>query len=183
MPGNIEALQEQVVATVKRLQREAEDLDYVINRIQTGVDFVPIEVRETIQQWKDGKAYRDDNFEDLKRKFRHKAYSIEDGWELYYMYADWIIKQRNKLLIFIKLLVGVEATQGEPFLAVVKRAEQVEWDRESEMDMDVVLMLKDIRDIYQLTREIERRLQDLEVVCRKRSKLVIAPEWEPRGSL
>jgi len=184
MPGvNIEAVQEQVVALVKRMEQEAEDLDYVINRIQTGVDFVPIEVQETIRQWKDGKAYKNDTFEDLKRKFRHKAYSIDDGWELYYMYSDWVVKQRQKLLVFVRLLVGVEPKPSEHFLATIKRAEQTEWDKESEMDMDVVFMLKDIRDIYLLSLQIEKRMKDLEVVCRQRSDMIISPTWEPKGSL
>ena len=178
----IRTVKEQVNLVSKSMEKEVEDLEYLINKIQTGVDFLPIQVQETINKWKDGEVYRRSTLDDLKLKFRYQAYSIDDGLELLYMYTDWIAKQRQRLRKFINVL-GTETETEESIPAAVQRAEKEEWSKNLEMNMDVIGSLKEIRNIYQTTVNMEHRLKDLEKVCKKRSEQIISPRWEPKGSL
>jgi len=172
-----------ITQMLEQVERESEDLDYVINKLQTGVDFLPIQVQDTINKWKRGEVYRRQTLGDLKLKFRYQAYSIDDGLELLYMYGDWIIKQRQLLFKFINQF-GTKADEAEDdLLEVVTRAEEAQWARSLEIDMDVLESLKMIRDIHQTMTTMEMRLRDLERVCKKRSDQIIAPQWEPKGTL
>ena len=92
-----EAIHQQIRLTAERVDKEAQDLDFIKNRIETGVDFLPLEFKQTIEEWKKGQMLRHTTFDDLKLKFRYKAYSIEDGYELLYRYSDWLVQQRQKL--------------------------------------------------------------------------------------
>lgn len=178
----VDVIKERILSAEKNVEQEAKDLDYVINKIQTGVDFVPIEVAETIRQWKEGQAYQRSTFEDLKRKFRYKAYSVEDGWELLHMYHEWIQRQRQILRTFVDQL-GTKSDEPEDLISAIRRAEKSEWEKDSEMDMEIILSLREIEDMFHVTGKMEQRLQDLEVACRKRANQIIAPDWEPKGSL
>lgn len=178
----VDIIKERILAAGKKIEQEAKDLDYVINKIQTGVDFLPIEVAETIRQWKEGQAYQRSTFDDLKRKFRYKAYSVEDGWELLHMYHEWILQQRQTMRTFIDQL-GTKPNELEDLIPAIRRAEENEWDKESEMDMEVILSLREIEDMFHITVKMEQRLPELETACRKRADQIIAPDWEPKGSL
>lgn len=182
---NVKILQtkKKITQTLEQVERETEDLDYVINKLQTGVDFLPIQVQDTITKWKRGEIYRRSTLGDLKLKFRYQAYSIDDGLELLYMYGDWIIKQRQLLYKHLAAL-GCKADEAEEDLPdAVARAEEAQWGRSLEIDMDVLESLKMVRDIYQILANMELRLRDLETVCKKRSDQIIAPQWEPKGTL
>ena len=168
---------------LEQVEREAEDLDYVINKLQTGVDFLPIQVQDTINKWKRGEVYRRNTLGDLKLKFRYQAYSIDDGLELLYMYGDWILKQRQLLYKCINLLGTKTDETEDDLLEAVARAEETQWARSLEIDMDILESLKMIRDIHQIMANMELRLRDLERVCKKRSDQIIAPQWEPKGTL
>ena len=175
-------IKEQILLISRAMEKEVEDLEYVINKMQTGIDFLPIQVQETISRWKEGEIYRRSTLDDLKLRFRYQAYSIDDGLELFYVYSDWIVKQRQRLLKFISAL-GTEPGQEESLLAAVDRAEKAEWSKNLDINMDVIASLKEIRDIYQTTINMEHRLKDLETVCKKRSDQIIQPQWEPKGLL
>lgn len=177
-----EAIHQQVRSHAQAVAKEIEELDYIKNRIQAGVDFLPIEFRQTVDDWKEGRVLRHSSFEDLKLKFRYKAYSIEDGYELLYMYNRWITQQWQKLRVFIRLL-GTEVESSESIQAAIERAERNEREKYLEMDVDVIFTLRDIRDVLDKLIGMETILKELEVVCRKRSEQIIAPAWEAKGSL
>ncbi len=176
------AIHQQVRLTAERVEQEAQELEFIKNRIQAGVDFLPIEVGLTIEQWKAGKIYRHRTFEDLKLKFRYQAYSIEDGYELLYRYQEWMAQHRQRLWVFIRLLGG-KADKTESIQAAIEQIECGEREKYLEMDVDVIFTLNDIRAILEKLIGMEAILKELETVCRKRSEQVIAPSWEARGSL
>jgi chemotaxis protein histidine kinase CheA len=177
-----EAIHQQVRSTAEAVAKEAQELEFIKNRIETGVDFLPIEFKQTVDDWKEGRVLRHSSFDDIKLKFRFKAYSIEDGYELLYMYDHWIAQQRLKLRVFIRLL-GTEVESSESIQAAIERAERNEREKYLEMDVDVIFTLHAIRDIFDKLIGMETVLKELEVVCRKRSEQIIAPVWEAKGSL
>ena len=177
-----QAIHEQVRLTGEKVEKEMADLDFIKNRIEAGVDFLPLEFKLTIDQWKQGQILRHNTFDDLKLKFRYKAYSIEDGYELLYRYTDWLEQQRQKLRLFIKLL-GTEPDSAESIQASIERAEHRERQKYLEMDVEVIFALRDIRSILEKLIEMETILRQLEEVCHKRSEQIIAPSWESKGSL
>ncbi|MFZ1830183.1 MAG: hypothetical protein WAW42_15775 [Candidatus Competibacteraceae bacterium] len=177
-----EALQQQVRSVAALVEKEIHDLDFIKNRIEADVDFLPIEFQQTIEDWKAGKILRRSTFDDLKLKFRYKAYSIEDGYEMFYLYNQWLSQQQQKLWVFIRLL-GTEVDPSESIQAAIERAEHAEREKYLEMDVDVIFTLRDIRTILERLISMETVLKELEVVCRKRSEQIIAPPWEARGSL
>lgn len=177
-----EAIHQQVRTVTALVEKEIHDLEFIKNRIEADVDFLPIEFQQTIENWKAGKIFRRSTFEDLKLKFRYKAYSIEDGYEMLYLYNEWLIQQRQKLRVFIRLL-GTEVEPLESIQAAIERAERTEREKYLEMDVDVIFTLRDIRAILEKLIGVETVLKDLEAVCRKRSEQIIAPPWEARGSL
>lgn len=177
-----EALHQQVRSVAEFVEKETRDLEFIKNRIEADVDFLPIEFRQTIEDWKAGKVFRRRTFDDLKLKFRYKAYSIEDGYEMFYLYNEWLNQQRQKLRVFIRLL-GTEVDSSESIQAAIERAERNEREKYLEMDVDVIFTLRDIRTILEKLISMETVLRELEAVCRKRSEQIIAPPWEARGSL
>lgn len=177
-----EALHQQVRSAAELVEKEVHDLEFIKNRIETNVDFLPIEFRQTIEDWKAGKIFRRSTFDDLKLKFRYKAYSIEDGYEMFYLYNEWLNQQRQKLRVFIRLL-GAEVDSSESIQAAIERVEKTEREKYLEMDVDVIFTLRDIRAILEKLIGMETVLRELEAVCRKRSEQIIAPPWEARGSL
>ncbi|MBK8181819.1 MAG: hypothetical protein IPK63_02420 [Candidatus Competibacteraceae bacterium] len=177
-----EAIRQQVFLTAEKVTKEVADLDFIKNRIQAGVDFLPIEFRQTIDDWKKGATLRNSTFDDLKLKFRYKAYSIEDGYELLYLYNDWLAQQRQKLRVFIRLL-GTEVDPMESIQAAIERAEIHEREKYLEMDVDIIFTLREIRSILENLMRMEAILRELEIVCQKRSEQIIAPPWEAKGSL
>ncbi|TVR59806.1 MAG: hypothetical protein EA420_15315 [Candidatus Competibacteraceae bacterium] len=178
----VEAIHQQVRSVTEVVEKEAQELEFIKNRIQAGVDFLPIEVGLTIAQWKEGKLYRHRTFEDLKLKFRYQAYSIEDGYELLYRYHEWMAQHRQKLRVFIRLLGG-DADKTESIQAAIERLERSERAKYLEMEVDVIFTLSDIRAILEKLIGMEAILKEFETVCRKRSEQVISPSWEARGSL
>ncbi|HOW77063.1 MAG TPA: hypothetical protein P5102_12995 [Candidatus Competibacteraceae bacterium] len=177
-----EALHQQVRSVAELVEKEVHDLEFIKNRIEADVDFLPIEFRQTIEDWKAGKIFRRSTFDDLKLKFRYKAYSIEDGYEMLYLYNEWLSQQRQKLRVFIRLL-GTEVDPLESIQAAIERAERAEQEKYLEMDVDVIFTLRDVRAILEKLIGMEAVLKELEAVCRKRSEQIIAPPWEARGSL
>ncbi len=177
-----EALHQQVRSAAELVEKEVHDLEFIKNRIEANVDFLPIEFQQTIQDWKAGKIFRRSTFEDLKLKFRYKAYSIEDGYEMLYLYNEWLNQQRQKLRVFIRLM-GAEVDSSESIQAAIERVEKTEREKYLEMDVDVIFTLRDIRAILEKLIDMETVLRELEAVCRKRSEQIIAPPWEARGSL
>jgi len=177
-----EAIHQQVSLHAEAVTKEIQELEYIKNRIQAGVDFLPIEFKQTVDDWKEGRVLRHSSFEDLKLKFRYKAYSVEDGYELLYMYNQWLAQQWQKLRVFIHLL-GAEVEPAESIQAAIERAERTEQEKYLEMDVDVIFTLRDIRGILDRLIGMETVLKELEAVCRKRSEQIIAPAWEARGSL
>ena len=177
-----EAIHQQVRLNAEAVAKEIQELEYIKNRIEAGVDFLPIEFRQTVDDWKEGRVLRHSSFGDLKLKFRYKAYSVEDGYELLYMYKRWITQQWQKLRVFIRLL-GTEVESSESIQAAIERAERNEREKYLEMDVDVIFALHEIRDILDKLIGMETLLKELEAVCRKRSEQIIAPEWEAKGSL
>jgi len=177
-----EAIHQQVRLTAEKVEKEVRDLEFIKNRIEAGVDFLPIEFKQTIDEWKKGRILRQSTFEDLKLKFRYKAYSIEDGYELLYLYGDWLAQQRQKLRVFIRLM-GNDADKADSIQAAIERAEQREREKYLEMDVDVIFTLRDVRAILEKLIGMETVLKQLEEVCRKRSEQIIAPSWEAKGSL
>lgn len=177
-----EALHQQVRSAAELVEKEVHDLEFIKNRIEADVDFLPIEFQQTIADWKAGKAFRRSTFDDLKLKFRYKAYSIEDGYEMFYLYNEWLSQQRQKLRVFIRLL-GAEVDPLESIQAAIERVEKTEREKYLEMDVDVIFTLRDIRAILEKLIGMETVLRELEAVCRKRSEQIIAPPWEARGSL
>jgi hypothetical protein len=176
------AIHQQVRLTTELVEKEAQELEFLKNRIQAGVDFLPIKVNLTIDQWKEGRIYRHNTFDDLKLKFRYQAYSIEDGYELLYLYHNWLAQQRQKLRVFVRLL-GTEVEKSESIQAAIERAERHEREKYLEMDVDVIFTLHDIRAILEKLIGMETTLKELEGVCRKRAEQIIAPSWEAKGSL
>ncbi|MDS4040364.1 MAG: hypothetical protein RKP20_04230 [Candidatus Competibacter sp.] len=177
-----EAIHQQVRLHAELVDKEVQELEYIKNRIQVGVDFLPIEFRQAIDDWKKGMAFRRSTFEDLKLKFRYKAYSVEDGYELLYMYNAWMVQQRQKLRVFIRLL-GTDVDRAESILAAIEQAERSEREKYLEMDVDVIYALHNIRSILEKLIGMETILKELEAVCRKRSEQIISPSWEAKGSL
>ncbi|MBL8251690.1 MAG: hypothetical protein JNK31_08490 [Candidatus Competibacter sp.] len=177
-----EAIHQQIRLTAERVDKEAQDLDFIKNRIETGVDFLPLEFKQTIEEWKKGQMLRHSTFDDLKLKFRYKAYSIEDGYELLYRYGDWLDQQRRKLRVFIRLL-GTVVDDKESIPAAIERAEQNEREKYLEMNVDALFALNDVRGVLGKLIGMEAILKELEIVCRKRSEQIIAPSWEAKGSL
>ena len=177
-----EAIHQQVRSTAEAVAKEAQELEFIKNRIEAGVDFLPIEFKQTVDDWKEGRVLRHSSFDDIKLKFRFKAYSIEDGYELLYFYHHWIAQQRLKLRVFVRLL-GTEVESSESIHAAIERAERNEREKYLEMDVDVIFTLHDIRDILDRLIGMETVLKELEAVCRKRSEQIIAPAWEAKGSL
>ena len=177
-----EAIHQQVRLTAEQVEKEVQEMDFIKNRIQAGVDFLPIEFRQTIDDWKVGKVFRRSTFDDLKLKFRYKAYSLEDGYELLYMYSEWLAQQQQKLRVFVRLM-GTSVEKGETIQAAIERAERNERDKYLEMDVDVIFTLRDIRGILEKLISMENILKELEDVCRRRSEQIIAPSWEAKGSL
>lgn len=180
--SQIEAVHQQVRSTAEHVEKEVHDLEFIKNRIEADVDFLPIEFQQTIDDWKEGKILRRNTFDDLKLKFRYKAYSIEDGYEMFYLYNEWLNQQRQKLRVFIRLL-GTEVEKSESIQAAIEQAEHKEREKYLEMDVDVIFTLRDIRAILEKLIGMETILKDLEAVCRKRSEQIISPPWEARGSL
>ncbi|MDZ7622613.1 MAG: hypothetical protein U5O69_09910 [Candidatus Competibacteraceae bacterium] len=177
-----EAIHQQVRLTAEKVEKEAQELEFIKNRIQAGVDFLPIEVGLTIAQWKEGRIYRHRTFDDLKLKFRFQAYSIEDGYELLYRYQEWMAQQRQKLWVFIRLLGG-KADQTESIQAAIEQVERGEREKHLEMDVDVIFTLNDIRAMLEKLIGMESILKELDAVCHKRAEQVISPSWEAKGSL
>ena len=177
-----EALHQQVRSVAELVEKEIHDLEFIKNRIEADVDFLPIEFRQTIEDWKEGKVFRRSTFDDLKSKFRYKAYSIEDGYEMFYLYNGWLNQQQQKLRVFIRLL-GTEIDPLESIQSAIERTESAEREKYLEMDVDVIFTLRDIRAILEKLIGMETVLKELESVCRKRSEQIIAPPWEARGSL
>ncbi len=177
-----EALHQQVRSVIELVNKEFGDLEFIKNRIQADVDLLPIEFQQTVEDWKEGKALRRSTFDDLKMKFRYKAYSIEDGYEMFYLYNEWLSQQRQKLRVFIRLL-GTEVDSLESIQSAIERTERTEREKYLEMDVDVIFTLRDIRAILEKLITMETVLRELETVCRKRSEQIIAPPWEARGSL
>jgi hypothetical protein len=177
-----EVIHQQVRLHVEAVTKEIQELEYIKNRIEAGVDLLPIEFKLTVDEWKEGRVLRHSSFDDLKLKFRYKAYSVEDGYELLYMYNRWVVQQWQKLRLFIRLL-GTEVELSESIQAAIERAERNEREKYLEMDMDVLLTLRDIRDILDKLIGMETILKELEVVCQRRSEQIIAPKWEAKGSL
>ncbi|MDG4553664.1 MAG: hypothetical protein P9E24_05385 [Candidatus Competibacter sp.] len=177
-----EAIRQQVRTTAEKVEREAQELEFIKNRIQAGVDFLPIEFKQTIDDWKEGRVFRHNTFDDLKLKFRYKAYSVEDGYELLYQYNEWMAQQREKLRVFIRLL-GTEVNKGESIQGAIEQAERSERQKYLEMDVDVIFTLREIRTILDRLIGMETILKELEMVCRKRSEQIITPSWEAKGSL
>lgn len=180
--GRTDAVRQQVRLTTEMVAKEIQELEFIKNRIETGVDFLPIEFRQTVEHWKEGRAFRQSSFDDIKLKFRYKAYSIEDGYELLRMYSQWRQQQQQKLRIFIQLL-GTKTDSGESIPGAIERAERNERKKELEMDMDVLFILGEIRDIFSRLIAMDSLLKELEVVCQRRSEQIIAPTWEAKGSL
>ncbi|QQS55599.1 MAG: hypothetical protein IPM89_07420 [Candidatus Competibacteraceae bacterium] len=177
-----EAIRQQVRTTAEKVEKEAQELEFIKNRIEAGVDFLPIEFKQTIDDWKEGRLFRHNTFEDLKLKFRYKAYSVEDGYELLHQYNEWMTQQREKLRVFIRLL-GTEVDKGESIQAAIEQAERGERQKYLEMDVDVIFTLREVRTILDRLIGMETILKELEMVCRKRSEQIITPSWEARGSL
>ncbi len=176
------AIHQQVRATIEVIEKETGELDFIKNRIEAGVDLLPIEFQHTVDGWKEGRVLRNSSFDDLKLKFRYKAYSIEEGYELLYLYNQWLAQQRQKLRVFLHLL-GAKVDKGDSMLAAIEDLERIEREKHLEMDVDVIFTLRDIRDILEKLIGVETLLKDLEIVCRKRSEQIIAPVWEAKGSL
>lgn len=177
-----EAIRQQVRITAEKVEREVQELEYIKNRIEAGVDFLPIEFKQTIDNWKEGRIFRHNTFDDLKLKFRYKAYSVEDGYELLYQYNEWVAQQSQKLRVFIRLL-GTDVEKNESIRAAIERAERKEQQKYLEMDVDMIFTLREIRAILNHLIGMETILKAFELVCRKRSEQIIAPSWEARGSL
>ncbi len=173
---------EQLAALLEKTRRESEDLEYVLNKVQTGVDFLPIQVRQTIERWKSVEIGRRITFDELKLKFRYQAYSIDDGLELYYAYDAWI-EQQYSFLFQAMTDLGSPPRQEEDLLSVVERAERTEWSKDLAINMEVIASLKEIRSIQEMLTTMKYRLRDLATVCKKRSKQIIEPDWEPKGLL
>lgn len=176
------AIHQQVRSTAEVIEKETGELEFIKNRIEAGVDLLPIEFQHTVDGWKEGRILRNSSFDDLKLKFRYKAYSIEEGYELFHLYHQWLAQQRQKLRVFIHLL-GAKVDKGDSILAAIEELERIEREKYMEMDVDVIFTLRDIRDILEKLIGVETLLQDLEIVCRKRSEQIIAPAWEAKGSL
>ncbi|HXH02262.1 MAG TPA: hypothetical protein VNN09_02975 [Candidatus Competibacteraceae bacterium] len=178
----VDQVHEAIVVFGRTVEKESEDLDYIINKIETGVDFVASQVYETIRQWKEGQVYQNSTLEDLKRKFRLDTFSIDDGWGVFYMYPSRIREQRQQLLKFVARL-GTEPYKNESVPAAVERADQTEWAKDLEMDMGVIFALQEVKRIYHVTEYMVKRLSVLENACRKRSEQITSPAWEPKGLL
>ena len=177
-----EAIHQQIRLTAEKVEQEVQELDFFKNRIETGVDFLPLEFKQTIEEWKRGHILRHSTFDDLKLKFRYKAYSIEDGYELLYRYHDWLGQQHQKLRVFIRLL-GTPVDEKESIQGAIERAEHHEHEKYLEMNVEVIFALRDIRVVLDKLIRMETLLKELEGVCRKRSEQIIAPSWEAKGSL
>ena len=178
-PKTIFVVKKQVLVLSQNAEKEHDDLEFILNTIETSVDFISSSVKETIDKWKQGKAFRDSSLEDLKFKFRLDTFSVDDGWKLYYMYPNWIKRQHDKILVLLSFL-GTEAKESENVDAVINRAEKTEWLKSVDMDMDVIFIVKEMRKVLRRTRAMESMLQQLEVACRRRSAQILAPAWEPR---
>ncbi len=178
-PKRIFVVKKQVLVLSQNAEKEHDELAYILNKIQTSVDFISSCVEETITQWKQGKAFRDSTLEDLKFKFRLDTFSVDDGWGLYYMYPVWIKRQQDKVLVLLSFL-GTDAQESETIDTVINRAEKNEWLKGLDIDMDIIFALKEMRKVLRLTRAMEPMLEQLEVACRKRSAQILAPAWEPR---
>ena len=109
-----EAIRQQVRTTAEKVEKEAQELEFIKNRIEAGVDFLPIEFKQTIDDWKAGRFFFAPALSMISLKFRYKAYSVEDGYELLYQYNEWMAQQREKLRVFIRLL-GTEVNKEKAF--------------------------------------------------------------------
>jgi hypothetical protein len=172
-------LKKQVQLMSQEAEREYEDLEYIVHRITTSLDFIATCAQETIDKWKTGEVLKHNSLEDLKFKFRLDSFSVDDGWRLYFTYPDWIRRQREKILVLIGFM-GTEPRESEDIDATITRAEQAEWAKGFAMDMDVIWALKDMRRVLQITHAMEPKLRDLEVACKNRSTQILMPGWEPR---
>lgn len=175
-------VKQQVFSLSAKAEQEYQELEYIVNKILTSVDFIASQAQDTITKWKSGEVYRRSSLDDLKFKFRLDTFSVEDGWGLFYLYPDWIKQQRQKLHVLVGFIHS-EAEEIEDLITAIGMAEQAEWAKGVEMDMDVIFTLREMKKIFHITEAMEPKLKQLEVACKKRSTQIMAPAWEPKGLL
>ena len=175
---NLQKIQNQIVAATTEIEKEANDLSHMVDKLQTSIDFIELEFQDVVNQWKQGKIYRSDTLADLKQRYRLKTLSIEDSWQLVFSYPDWIIKQRKQLVDFVAQL-GTERQKSESVSALLERAETEQWRDNLNVNMDIVFMLQEIGKMQRTLAVMEERVMALENACRKRSEQIIMPSWEP----
>lgn len=171
-------LYDEVIANVDKVKQQSADLDYIINKLETSVDFISVEFTDAVEKWKTGRAYRKKSLDDLKHTFRLKTFSLEDAWELVFGYPDWINANRRRILGFVERL-GTRGEPGETLSELIARAEHAEWARDLQVDMCKVFMYREMKKTMAELADMERRLENLQKACNKRSGQVIAPSWKP----
>ena len=174
----LEQARSQIVAAATTIEKEANDLSYIVDKLETEIDFIALEFQDTLAQWKQGKVHRNASLADLKQRYRVKTMSIEDSWQLVFSYPGWIIKQRKQLVDLIALL-GTERQKDESLNALLERAEAEQWHNSLNVNMDVVFLLQEVGKMQRTLTTMEERVTALETACRKRSEQIITPSWEP----
>ena len=168
-----------IMALSDEIAQESQDLDHVIDKLQTSIDFISMEFWQTVEEWKKGESHRFHSLNDLKHKYRLKTFSLEDAWELVFSYPDWVNKTRKHLLGFAARL-GYEAESPSEGLAkLIERAQRQEWERDLDVDMDKIFLFKELGKMNTVLTSMTTRVAKLEEVCNRRSNQIIAPEWEP----
>lgn len=180
--GSARAIKRQVEKLLDEVREEAEDLSYLIDKIDTNVSFIAAQVAESIEQWKQGVAFKGMSLQDLNYHFRLQTCAVESGWDLWHFCPDWLRKTRKRVRVLLGFL-GAEMNGDEDndFAGAIAQLEQHQRDKGLQINMEVVECLNMIRDVVEITATMEKRLEDLRRVCEKRSKQIIAPIWEPRG--
>ena len=89
-----------------------------------------------------------------------------------------ILRKRVRVLLGF---LGAEVGEDGDFLKAISDLEQGQRVKGLQINIEVVECLNMLRDVVQITADMEIRLEDLRKVCEKRSNQIIAPVWEPRG--
>jgi len=178
--GSARAIKRQVEKLLEEVREEADELSYLIDKIDTNVSFIASQVADAIEKWKQGVAYKGMSLQELNYHFRLQTCAVESGWDLWHFCPDWLRKTRKRVRVLLGFL-GAEVGEDGDFLKAISDLEQGQRVKGLQINIEVVECLNMLRDVVQITADMEIRLEDLRKVCEKRSNQIIAPVWEPRG--
>lgn len=178
--GSAQAIRRQVERLLDEVREEAQELSYLIDKIDTNVSFIASQVEDAIDKWKKGLDYHGMSLQELNYHFRLQTCAVESGWDLWHYCPEWLRKTRKRVRVLLGFL-GAELSDNEDVLEAIKRLEKGQRSAGLQLNIEVVECLMMLREVIEISADMELRLEDLRKVSEKRSNQIIAPVWEPRG--